>query len=64
MTRGQIRRARNREAAWTVLGLLLLLWSWRAWVEIEEPSPPLDLRPVKVKPVHSLTRLSRSWPRC
>jgi hypothetical protein len=39
MTRGQIRRARNREVAWTVLGLLLLLGTWRAWVEIEAPSP-------------------------
>lgn len=42
MTRGQIRRARNREVAWTVLGLLLLLGTWRAWVEIEAPSTPLD----------------------
>lgn len=56
MTRGQIRRARNREVAWTVLGLLLLLGTWRAWVEIEAPSPVLDLRPVKVKPLQSQTR--------
>ncbi len=56
MTRGQLRRARNREAAWTVLGLILLLGTWRAWVEIEEPSPQLDLRQVKVKPIKSETR--------